>query len=585
MANQKTSRLSQALQDKIVLVVLAMMIVVPFVAAPLDGISAGAAALICESFGIALLVIVMWRRKPQITSESLASFLKTAGNVPALVFLGIVGVSLARSAHFSFSVQEALRLATGILIYFVVAYQFRRSEHITKVVDLLVVIALGVSFVTFLQYGTNQSSAYATGLFGDHQLLGSFLMLLLPFVCTAAMMERDTNRQLIAQIAACTTIVALLISQARSAWLGTGAGVAALAIITLWSARRRSQVVRSKHEVVLPVMLLVVSVAFFFLISPEAGHIGDRMQKTINPTGESAVAYRSQLAKGALAMIKDRPMTGQGVGLYPMYQAQFTNSGMAVWLLHDKKGHYARPGMGETAHNLYLQTAAELGIPGAVVFFAIPVLFLIGAVIKVRTMDHGVRRNVLLASIASIVAFMVDAAASPSWQYGQISMFMWVIMGLGVGSLRPRHRRFSASREAEEQTELAPSPARSAMRGLGVVMGVTLACVMIPSVIYALPSQYLIPKSADIEPKNAEIFSFQQQAFTLTVTFTDNSVYDVTASPQTTFLIVGNAGGGSLTGNTYQASSGPATVTIEGEFTQQGITVSNSTFLFVVRAG
>lgn len=589
MARAKLSWWNKALQNKMILIVLTMMVVVPFIATPLDVRNSGMAALVCEGFGIALLVSLMWKKKSDLSKESVIAFFRTGANTPALLFLGVIAVSLARSPHFQYSVQEALRLASGVLVYFVVAYQFRRSEHITKAVDLLVYIAIGVSAIAFAQYGiASADTHYATGLFGDHQLLGSFLMLLLPFVAITAITEKTPNKQLVAQIGTVMTIVALLISQARSAWVGTAAGVLVLAAITLWGITRRSRLVQRKHELVMPAMLLVVAIGFFFLLSPEAGNIGDRIQSTVN-SHSSAVEYRKQLATGAINMIKERPLAGQGVGLYSLYQARYTGSGLPVWMLHDKAGHFARPGMGEMAHDLYLQTAAELGIPGVLIFLTIPVCFIVGGLRKVIRMDAGIRRSVLLAAIASTVAFAIDAAGSPSWQYGQVSMFFWLTLGLGVGSLRPRNKHYSATREVEEYPEhSAPAtPSLGFMRGAGLVAGIALAIVMVPSVIYASPPGYLIPKSADLEPKGAVIFSFQTQAFTLTVTFTDNSVYDVTLEPTTVFSIT-TAHQGSLGGpnnSVYQASIGSETITVKGAYTQNAVTVSDTAQLSVQRGG
>ncbi len=595
MARPKAGWWSNAIQNKMIIMVLAMMVVVPFIATPLDARNTGLAALVVESFGVMLLVTLLWRKKPALTQENVLGFLKTGANLPVLLYMAWVCISLKQSPHFWYSVQEVLRIASGVNVYFVVAYQFRRSEHITKSVDLLVYLGIGVSMFAFAQYaGSPSSSHYATGLFGDHQLLGSFLMIILPFICVAALSESNPNKQLVAQTSAVFTIIALLLAQARSAWVGTACGITVLAVMLLWNASYRNALVRKKHEVVMPLMLIAVAVGFFFLVSPESGSIGDRMHSTLNGSSESAVAYRAQLADGAIAMIKERPLSGQGVGLYSMYQYKYTKSGMAVSRLRDRHKNwamstvYARPGMGEMAHNLYLQTGAELGLPGLLLIVAIPLTFLVMGLNKVRIMDAGIRRSVLLASLASTTAFLVDAAASPSWQYGQLSMFFWLTLGLGASSLRPRHRFYSSTREvAELEEEHSVSPARSAVRVLAGALGLALFAVIVPSVIYASPPGYLVPRFADIEPKGALIFSFQNQAFTLTVTFTDGSQYDVTTEPTTVFSTVG-AHQGFLNGvnnSVYNASIGPETVTIKGAYTQNSVTVSDTTQLFVVRGG
>ncbi len=585
MARSRANWWSKALQNKMILVVLLMMIVVPFIATPLDAQRTGLAALICEGFGVILLVSLMWRKKPDLSKESLVTFLKTGANTPALLFLGFVAVSLANSAHFNYSVQEALRVSTGVLVYFVVANQFRRSEHISKAVDLLVIVSVGASLVAFAQYSiSNPEGHYATGLFGDHQLLGSFLMLLLPFVSVSAITEKATNKQLFSQIAVVLNIVALLISQARSAWIGAAVAVILLAALTLYRAVKRHSLTNRKHEVVMPIMLIAVAIGFFLLIGPDT-HLGDRMQSTFD-SKSSAMVYRSQLNAGAINMIKSAPLTGQGVGLYSMYQEKFTHSGLPIYAMHDKNWKYMHAGMGEMAHDLYLQTAAELGVPGAIVFVCIPLCFLVAGFRKVMRMDDGVRRSVLLATLASTVAFTIDAAASPSWQYGQISLFFWLTLGLGVGSLRPRSKQYTPGSEKEQlQASTRFTPVLAIMRGVGVAAAIALVAVLLPSITYAAPPSYLVPKSADIEPKNSVIFSFQSQPFTLAVTFTDNGVYDVTLEPTTVFSLL-SAHQGNLTGTNnhiYQASIGPEQVTIQGAYTQNGITVSDTTKLSVRR--
>jgi hypothetical protein len=387
------------------------------------------------------------------------------------------------------------------------------------------------------------------------------------------------------------SIVALLLAQSRSAWIGTAAGVTVLGVIFLWTASKRRHFVQRKHEIVMPAMLLVVALGFFFLVSPEAGNIGNRIQSTVN-AHSSAVEYRAQLAAGAIKMIKDRPIVGQGVGLYSLYQERYTNSGMMSWMLHDKQGNYVRPSMGEMAHDLYLQTAAELGIPGAIVFFCIPLFFLAGGLRKVSTMDAGIRRSVMLAAIASTVAFAVDAAGSPSWQYGQVSLFFWIVLGLGVGSLRPRNKHYSSALEIDEKAEIRTmTPALGFMRGAAVLAGITLAIVMLPSLVYAGGNTYGTPEHADIEPKNQTIFSFQSETYSLTVTFSSGAVVDVTQDvPQTVFSVSvphqGSLGTPATNNDTYTASLGPEVVTITGTYTQTGSPpVSDSTPLNVERGG
>jgi len=40
-----------------------------------------------------------------------------------------------------------------------------------------------------------------------------------------------------------------------------------------------------------------------------------------------------------------------------------------------------------------------------------------------------------------VIGFIVDAIGNPAWQFAQVSMFLWLVLGLGVACMRPRTTR------------------------------------------------------------------------------------------------------------------------------------------------
>jgi O-antigen ligase len=435
-----------------------MAVFVPLIAAPMASSKPAAAALAFEGFALVLLAMLLWKSDWKLNRERVVTFLRTGANLPALLFLGVSIVSCLLSPHKNYSIQETMRVGAGVLLYFVIAYQFRRSEHLSKLVDTLLFLAITASLVGFAQYAMSPAQ-YAVGLFGDHQLFGSFLMILLPIVAVVAITEAKPGRQLAAQIATVLTIACLLITHTRSAWIGAAAGMGALAVLAVVVGAKKSRISAHKHQIVLPVMLMAVAAGFFLLIWPQTSSIVGRATSLSNVADEAGWTYRQQMWQGTINMIKAKPLTGFGTGLYPFYQQQFTHLGFPT--SSKVEGAAAstgtdhvianRPSLGEEAHNFYLQTAAELGIPGLLFMVAVPIAFLWGALKRVPNMDAGLRRSLLIGAVGSIVAFAADAAGSPSWQLGQVSMFFWLILGLGVGCLRP-----------QAKSEEVPAPRRSA---------------------------------------------------------------------------------------------------------------------------
>src|SRR5437867_12013306 len=85
--------LEQAVHNKLVGLVLAMIVAVPLIAAPLEGSTPGLATMAFEGFAIVLLATLLWTSKWNLTSESLAKFLTTGPNTPILLFMVLVSVS------------------------------------------------------------------------------------------------------------------------------------------------------------------------------------------------------------------------------------------------------------------------------------------------------------------------------------------------------------------------------------------------------------------------------------------------------------------------------------------------------------
>ncbi len=500
MRSHAASWWQQAMHNRPVALVLAMAVCVPLIAAPMATTHPVVAVAAYFGFAVAMLAMMMWRGNLNWSRETLKTFLTTGANLPVLLFLGIVVVSCLLSPHKAFGLQEILRVGSGALLYFTVAYQFRRSEYLSKLVDTLLFLGIASSLIGFAQFAAGGGD-YAAGVFGDHQLFGSFLMILLPILAVTAITETKPARQLAAQLATVLTVACLLVTHTRSAWIGAAAGLLTLAILSIVFGARRARLHARKHEVVLPVMLLAVSAGFFLLVWPQSGSIVGRATTLTNVSDEVGWQYRQQMWQGSVKMIKERPLTGFGAGLYPFYEQAYTNSGLSLSCIAGDRpscpdcsvnaaaapmggggveaaSHRSPvgPTLGEQAHSLYLQTMAEIGIPGLLSLVAILLTFLIAAYRRASAMDHGTRRSLLIGAIASVVAYAVDAFGSPSWQMGQVSMFFWLIMGLGASCMRPQAKHEEAPEIRPASRALRPAFVLACFGLLAILPVIAFAC-------------------------------------------------------------------------------------------------------------
>jgi len=480
--NGRNSWWAQALHNRLIALVLAMVVIVPLVAVPADVRVGGFAALIFEGFALLLVTTLLWRSRLDISRERVLTFVRTGANLPALLLLALALVSCIASPNKAFAVQGVLALGAGVMLYFVVAYQFRQSKHLSMLVDTLLFLAGAVSIITMGQY-TMDPGARATVLFGNQQPLGSLLMILLPIVAVIAVADKSRNRQLVAQIVTVMTAGSLLLAQTRSAWLGAAAGIAVLAGLVIYANAKKSvgqsaPLKTQKHKLVLPLVMAVIAVGSFALMSTQNAGVAERGATLTNVSGINSWDMRVGLWQGAVKMIQERPL-GWGVNSYAINQHPFTNFGAPI------VENSNRVTLAENAHNLYLQTAVELGLPGLALLLAVMACFMVTAVKSLKQMDAGIRRNLLIGSMGAMVAFSVDAMSSPSWQFGQVSMFFWLMMGIGTSCFRPR------AKHEEEAPVVAFAP--RFVRPMAVVAAaLVMSLVVLPTASIAAtdPSDY-----------------------------------------------------------------------------------------------
>lgn len=447
MLTRATVWWSDVVKHRMIALVMAVIVLVPLVTTPISGAVHNLDALAVQILSIVVLAVLLGSDRLSVNKEGVKAFIRAGVNLPVLLFIGFGVISWCWASNRVYSAQETMRIISGIILYFAVAYQFRRSEHLSKLVDALLFLSIAVSLYGFAQFA-HTATKEAMGPFGDHQLYGSFLMILLPLIGTVAVTEQNKNRQLVAQCGTVMVAANLLIAHSRSAWIGAAVGLACLsmlAVASMWKNRAQNLAAR-KHEFIVPVLLIVASVGFFMLISPQGAGIVDRMNTLQSIQSEKGWIYRESMLEGAVAMFRAHPLGGVGIGQFPVEQHSYTHMGAPLGSLN------VHPALSEQAHNYYAQTAAELGVPGILLFLSILIVFFVTGTRQMLGMEAGIRRNLLMGSLAAVASFAVDAYASPAWQLGQVSMFFWLAMGIGVACQLPKQR--AARSESRARVDL-----------------------------------------------------------------------------------------------------------------------------------
>ncbi len=345
---------------------------------------------------------------------------RTVVDWPNILTLLLVPVGLWASADLSASWPVACKIVAGFAIFYGLA-GLARSRWLDFLPWVFLVLAAGLALVVL--FGTNWTTVKIPilpdslyRLFpqfrlpwrpeGIHPNLagGVMALLLLPAIAMAWWGQGRVLR-VVALGTAGLVGLTLLLSQSRGAWLG-----AAGAMVIMPALRYR------RWWVGLAILLMALLV--FGLLGPS------RLVGMLFPNaslGEASIntlTGRMELWSRAIYLIQDFSLTGAGLGMFEkvvmvLYPPFFIGS----------EGGFIH------AHNIFLQTAAEMGLPGLIVHLALLIGLAASLIAATRhiLVDQANRTNVSLAMglFGSLVVYALHGMveAPPAAPRGYVLAF------------------------------------------------------------------------------------------------------------------------------------------------------------------
>jgi putative inorganic carbon (HCO3(-)) transporter len=208
-------------------------------------------------------------------------------------------------------------------------------------------------------------------------------------------------------LAALLVTVAILMTQSRMAWVIAAVTVLAFVLRSSFSGRIR-------WIVALSVMLLP---GFMMIPTFHSGRVtvGQAWE-----SGRESLAVRSDVWEQGLRALKGSPWTGIGFNEFRRTYKPSTGSE------HGRVAH---------AHNIWLQTALDIGVPGLLAYAALIALLLVRA----DSASHG--KSIVASRIAagaglSLVAVHLFGVADAVALGAKVGLFQWLASGLILGAWR-----------------------------------------------------------------------------------------------------------------------------------------------------
>jgi tetratricopeptide (TPR) repeat protein len=383
---------------------------------------------------IILYFLILWALRQQ--REGRTSIRSSPFVLPVIAYLAIGVLSIFQAVN---PVESMVMVSQQIALTFLFLYTVDtlRTGDLVGVLPPFVGAAAVLAVVGLVQYiGWGFLWIPTTGMpsstFGYRNFAAMYMVLCIPLGCL--LFARARHRAWIWAWSGATTLMSAFViaTRTRSAWGGllVSAGIAAVVVLALKLLRRLpdrpgSLDLRETRRWAAACGLFVLA-SFILLTQPSMGRIGYETQSPskvgiaqtlASVLDEEGHRGRPRLWESTLDMVWDHALLGVGIGnwqfIYPRYdRARMVSSGAAP----------RRP------HNDYLWIAADLGLPGLLVYLWIIGLALFTCVRLALSPRTRAALWTPLYLCASFVAILVHAGFSFPRERIAVSALFWFLL-------------------------------------------------------------------------------------------------------------------------------------------------------------
>ncbi len=330
------------------------------------------------------------------------------------------------------------------------------------------------------------------GTLGHPNMLGAYLAMTTPLTAWLAIRSRGSGERILWSLVATGSVVVIVATLSRGAWIGLFAGALAWAALSFFakggsgapSGTRGAG--SSRIPATIGVSLLVAAAAaLFFARSPMGLHLTERVRQIASlsaPTTQS----RLHIWQAGMRMAHDHPWLGVGLDafgtLFPRYRtADYWN---IEWGRTPNK-----------AHNEAIQVLATQGVVGGAAALLV-LAFASVAIWKAVRRSSGVARSGAIAAGASLAAFAAQDLA------GFTVVALGSLAAAGAGWLASAGTSGGPSRDAGGRSRRAGVPAWARALAAAPVLVLFFLLVILP--LRAQVSEKVAARAPAGSPERAE---------------------------------------------------------------------------------
>ncbi len=387
-----------------------------------------AAILVAElnhllEYGFIALAIVVLTRQIASRDRRLA---RTSLDLPILVFLGWILISVVSATDPLYSFSEWRKLLAHVLMFFLVVNFISEEGQVKRILGAFVVGVLVMSIYGIVEFFVADGSLVdqwhertlrADSLTSEYHWFSTYLMMGLPIVVVWALSTDHRQWRGVLVVTSVVVMVALFLTYTRGAWLAVA--VQACALVVLKGPKVMKLVVTGMVVVALST-LIVVSMQDVSKNAPGKGGGAEVEGDTMNL---STVLCRVHIWERGVKDMIERPIAGWGYGTKTFARKY-----------HDIHVSRCPPEL-HNIHSSYLSFAFGAGIPALCFFVWIFWRILHTSWIGLLQGSSEFQRMLALGLFLMTIGMMIRISFDVMF-LGMLAVLFWMLVGLYFGLQR-----------------------------------------------------------------------------------------------------------------------------------------------------
>ena len=312
-----------------------------------------------------------------------------------------IALFLIASVIFAYCVYASVDTRKKLVRFLKIVLFFVTLTGLYGIAQRIMGVEVDLEFVDITANEGMPGRVYST--FSNPNNFAQLLVLFMPFMAALFLSVKSKIEKLIVAGGFCVCLGALAMTYSRSGWVGFA--LSAIVFVCIYDKR-----------LLIPFGLVVIAAIPFL---PDT--IMNRIF-TIGSMNDSSNSYRLYIWDSCVRMIKDYGLKGLGLGpesfraIYPGY-----SSPVAITAPH--------------SHMLYMEIVLEMGVLGALSFFAYIIAAVKKAAGSMRVMDKELKAYAI-AGISALCGIAFVCCAEYIWFYPRVMFAFWVVPGLLLATAR-----------------------------------------------------------------------------------------------------------------------------------------------------